>query len=531
MNYINETGHAIHSISPTLSPAPDCAAAREVLELTDDIIYEVDPLGIQTYLNSAGHSALALDMGAGLGKPWKVFIHEDDLPAFEAALDTAIRIGNDVTDLEMRLISTLGAATRTVHRLRPLRGADGSIRGVVCVGRDVTNLRRVEEQLHQSQKLETIGMLAGGIAHDFNNMLAAILGYTELMLEEKDSADPEYRGLHYIQTSTERAAALVRQILVYTRKSGSELKPVKLGEILRETLHILQSTLPKTIRVAVQADEGDDHVLADAGRIQQALMNLCVNARDAMPNGGELRMEIEHTAVQPQPAAAPGAMRPGNYVRVRIQDTGNGMPPHVLEQIWAPFFTTKPAGSGTGLGLAVVQQIILAHHGYISAESQVGRGASFFVYLPVSTSAEMEVAGRIREPVGGTETLLIVDDEPMLLDLLRDILEPKGYHVLVAATPRDALEYIEAVGDKIDLVISDNMMPAMTGKELAREIRNRYPGMRILVCSGFSPTSESDLGQIDYVSSYVQKPYQRRDLLARVRETLDGKLETGEAAI
>ena len=182
---------------------------------------------------------------------------------------------------------------------------------------------------------------------------------------------------------------------------------------------------------------------------------------------------------------------------------------------------TKPAGSGTGLGLAVAQQIIQAHHGFIYAESQVGRGTSFFIYLPASTSAEIETVSRQSEPAGGSETILVLDDEPVLLHLLRDMLHPKGYHVLAAGSSRDALDYIEAVGDKIDLVISDNMMPDMTGRELAREIRTRYPEMRILVCSGFSPTRESELGEIDYVSSYVQKPYQRRDLLTRVRAALD----------
>lgn len=503
------------------TPDSGCPTACEALDLTDDVVYEVDADGKETYLNRAGHGLLALEKGAGQGKGFDVFVHEDDLSAYRAALDRAAYTGCDAIDVDARLVSTTGVVTRTCHRLRPLRDGQGRCQGIIGIARDVSNLRRMEEQLHQSQKLETIGMLAGGIAHDFNNMLAAILGYAELMIEDKGPSDPEYRGLHTIKTSTERAAALVRQILVYTRKSGFELKPVRFYAILDETLLMLRRTLPKTIRVVALHDEGDDHVMADAGRVQQALMNLCLNARDAMPNGGELRIEVDRAVVETAQGDSPRAAQPGDYIRIRVQDTGYGIAPHIVEQIWAPFFTTKAAGVGTGLGLSVVQQIVHAHHGFITAESAVGRGTSFFVYLPAATAAELESACRQAEPEGGDETVLVVDDEPVLLELLRDILQPKGYHVLTAASPIGALEYVEAVGDRIDLVISDNMMPSMTGREFAREIRSRYPSMRILVCSGFSPTAESEIGEMDYVSSYIQKPYQRRDLLARVRQALD----------
>ena len=240
-----------------------------------------------------------------------------------------------------------------------------------------------------------------------------------------------------------------------------------------------------------------------------------------MPNGGELRIDIERAVVEDAPGRAPNGAQPGEYGAGRIRTRAMAFLPTCSNRSWAPFFTTKPAGVGTGLGLAVVQQIVHAHHGFITAESAVGKGATFFVYLPASTEAQLESARQRSEPEGGSETILVVDDEPVLLELLRDILQPMGYHVLVAELPLQALEYIEAVGDRIDLVVSDNMMPTMTGRELAREIRSRYPSMRILVCSGFSPIREEEIGQMDYVSSYVQKPYQRRDLSNWVRELLD----------
>jgi two-component system, cell cycle sensor histidine kinase and response regulator CckA len=215
---------------------------------------------------------------------------------------------------------------------------------------------------------------------------------------------------------------------------------------------------------------------------------------------------------------------------VRIQDTGQGMSPDVLAQIWDPFFTTKPAGEGTGLGLAVVHGIMQSHHGHVQVESQVGRGTSFYLYLPAASEPQIDEAQTRIEPPGGKETILIVDDEPVLLDLLFDILHSKGYHVLAANTVDDAIDFVDAVGDRIDLVISDNMMPGMTGRDLTQEILARRPDMKIMVCSGFSPTRESEMTNLDYVSSYVQKPYQRRDLLTKVRQVLDGRPLEGRPA-
>jgi two-component system, cell cycle sensor histidine kinase and response regulator CckA len=498
--------------------APLCG---EVLKFTDDIVYHIDTRAHTVYINDAGYTRLEVPVGAAHSKPWIAFVHEDDRPHMSAAIDRVIITGEDVSEVDARLVSLHGRVTHYNHRLRALKDAKGTATGVLGIARDVTEHKRILDQLHQSQKLETIGMLAGGIAHDFNNMLAAILGYTELMLEEKSEQDTEYRALSYIHSSTERAAALVKQLLVYSRKSTAELKPVRVGALIDETLQMLERTLPKTIRIMAYVDEEQDRVMGDAGRLQQAIMNLCLNARDAMPNGGELRIEVGRLSVE-KPVEMPRAqMRPGDYVRIRIQDTGQGMAPDVLAHIWDPFFTTKPAGEGTGLGLAVVQGIMQTHHGHVQVESQVGRGTSFYLYLPAASEPQIDEVQTRVEPPGGNETILIVDDEPILLDLLFDILHSKGYHVLAANTVGDAIDFIEAVGDRIDLVISDNMMPGMTGRGLTQEILARRPEMKIMVCSGFSPTRESEMTNMDYVTSYVQKPYQRRDLLTKVRQALD----------
>jgi two-component system cell cycle sensor histidine kinase/response regulator CckA len=510
-----------------------CSFAAAALEFTSDLVVELDTAGNILFLNTTSHVLLELDSGAADGKPFAVFLHEDDRSQFEAAFSHTHSVSQrdrhcpDVSLIEARVVSVLGRVTRASLQMRMLNAADNGST-VLLIGRDISELSRVREQLLQSQKLETIGMLASGISHDFNNMLAAILGYTELMLEDRTASDPDYRALTYIQNSTERAAALVRQILLFTRRSGQEFKPVSVAALVQETLQILQRTLPRTVRIAIYIDTTEDQVMGDSGRLLQALMNLCLNARDAMPNGGELRIEVERTPlIEPQnpptdeiegPRAIPNA---SEYLRIRIQDTGMGMPPDVLHNIWAPFFTTKPQGSGTGLGLSVVKSIVEMHKGLIQVESQIGRGTIFFLYLPAASGNQLVEEQKRAEPPGGAETLLVVDDEPVLLQLLSDILQPKGYHVLAAASGEEALDYVRAVGDKIDLVISDNMMPGMTGRELAKRILMLDPMKKILVCSGFSPTRDAEAAEMNYVTSYVQKPYQRRDLLARVREALD----------
>jgi Signal transduction histidine kinase regulating C4-dicarboxylate transport system len=300
-------------------------------------------------------------------------------------------------------------------------------------------------------------------------MLAAILGFTELMIEERVPTDPDMRTLTYIQKSTERAAALVKQLLVYSRKSTAELRPLRLGDVVRETLGIIERTLPKNIRIVAYTDEPDDAVLGDAGRIQQALLNLCLNARDAMQKGGELRITVENMGLLP--GASQEDIKPGSYVRIKVQDTGVGIGPDVVEKMWEPFFTTKEAGKGTGLGLAVVKSILRAHGGFVQMESSPGSGTSFYLYLPAaSVQMTLGVVG-LTEPPGGDETVMIVDDEAILLDLLVDILGRKGYRVLTASSGSEALETLAAAPGKIQLVISDNMMPGMMGRELAREIR------------------------------------------------------------
>jgi two-component system, cell cycle sensor histidine kinase and response regulator CckA len=491
-----------------------------IVEYTQELLYRTDISGRLLFLNPSAAAFLAVPDNEWHGKLLSDFVHEDDRSRLEDTVSSVHATGEPSRNVELRMLDMRGVVHLTRHsffsmdRTRPDLGILGC-----AVDRD--ELKRLEDQLQQSQKLETIGLLAGGIAHDFNNMLAAILGFTELMIEEREVGDPDLRTLNYIQKGTERAAALVKQLLAYSRKTTAELKPIRLCEVVKETLGIVERTLPKNIRIVAYTAETEDAIHGDAGRIEQALLNLCLNARDAMPRGGELRITVENIGLLPE-GEQQGATD-GSYVLLKVQDTGTGMSPDVLEKIWEPFFTTKEVGKGTGLGLALVQSILHAHGGFVQVESHAGGGTAFYLYLPTAPSHHEAKKPGLVEPMGGNETVLVVDDEQILLDLLVDILGRKGYRVITAGSGRDALERLAAGAGLIDLVISDNMMPGMMGRDLAREIRRVAPGTRVVLCSGYNAGTEPEPGELDNVSAYVQKPYQRRELLTRVREVLDAR--------
>ncbi len=391
---------------------------------------------------------------------------------------------------------------------------------------DVTERINLETQLRQSQKLDSIGQLSAGVAHDFNNILTIIQGYASLLLSAK-TTDPKMKEpLTQISVAGERAANLTRQLLLFSRKQGSEQKNLDFGEVIANMIKMLQRILGEDIALEFGKVPGLPPVYADAGMLEQVIMNLAVNARDAMPKGGQLTLatQVEEIAAG-QPAQTPLA-RPGRFVSMSVTDTGSGIPAEILPKIFEPFFTTKEAGKGTGLGLATVFSIVKQHQGWVEVASAVGKGTTFKTFLPVSTRADTAGADLLNQGVvrGGTETILLAEDDLALRGLARAVLQRYGYHVLEARTAIESLGIWAAHRDKIQMLLTDIVLPdGMSGRELAARLLAQKPGLKVIYSSGYSVDLEAQGVVLKEGCNFLQKPFPIERLARIVRSLLDEK--------
>jgi signal transduction histidine kinase/response regulator RpfG family c-di-GMP phosphodiesterase len=383
----------------------------------------------------------------------------------------------------------------------------------------------LEEQLRQSQKVEAIGRLAGGVAHDFNNILTAILGYGELMLMKMKPDDPLRGNTEEIRKAAERAAALTRQLLAFSRKQILEPKVLNLNEVVNELSKMLSRMIDEDIELTIHGAKDLGRVRVDPGQIEQVIINMAVNARDAMPKGGKLTIETGDVVLDESYAAEHADVAPGNYVTISISDTGTGMDAEVRSRLFEPFFTTKEKGKGTGLGLATCYGIVKQSGGHISVYSEPGCGTTFRIYLPQiqePSSAKAKRGGSNDLP-RGTETVLLVEDEPALRKLAALVLQGLGYSVMEASNGREALQVAETLnGRGVDLLLTDVVMPKMGGKELADHIHAAHPDTRILFSSGYTEDAIVHHGVLDDGIAFLHKPYTTDVLARKVREVLDG---------
>ena len=383
---------------------------------------------------------------------------------------------------------------------------------------------RLQEQLKQAHKMEAIGTLAGGIAHDFNNILQAISGYTQLMLLGKDKNDLDHPKLEAVREACHRAAQLVQQLLLFSRKVETESRPINLNREVDQARRILERTIPKMIGISVDLDENLRAVNADPVQMERILLNLGTNAADAMPEGGRLvfrtkNVVLDERFVQDHLGAAPGA-----FVLLTISDTGHGMDREVVEHIFEPFYSTKEVGKGTGLGLASVYGIVKSHNGYITCESRVGQGTSFKIYLPALLQEEdraPEPAVSL-QPRGGHEVILVVDDDDSIRDVTSQILGEFGYRVLKASSGEQALEIYFNGRDRVDMVVLDIGMPGMGGHRCLQELMRKDKNAKVLVASGYTVDRRLKQTLEKGAAGYVGKPYQAAELLDKVRAVLDG---------
>jgi two-component system, cell cycle sensor histidine kinase and response regulator CckA len=495
---------------------------QALLESTDQGIYWVDARARCTFINRAGAEFLGWNASDLLGVDLHAVMHHhrrdgSAYPADSCPNHQALRTGRGVRVTDEVFWRKDGRPFDVEYSAHPV-WADGTLTGAVVTFSDVTERRRLEDQLRMSQKLEAIGQLAGGIAHDFNNLLTVINGYTEMLLGEHvhDAASSEL--LREIAGAGARAADLTRRLLIFGRKQEVARRPLKLDQVVDDIAVMLRRLIGENVALSVDHAANLPVISADAGMLEQIVVNLAINARDAMPAGGRLSITTSLETVSAAHLRASGRGRPGTFVRLAVADTGTGIPADVLPRIFEPFFTTKPVERGTGLGLATVFGIVEQHEGWITVDTAVGRGTRFDVFLPVLPSVAAVVADAQAPTAahGGTETILLVDDEASVQRLVGSTLRRHGYRVLEASSSGAALEIWRDQAARIDLLFTDIMMRDGTGIELAGALRRERADLPVIYSSGYAFDLDADpYGHV------LPKPYALTQLTSLVRRVLD----------
>ena len=448
-------------------------------------------------------------------------VHPEDRARVAVLVEEALRSGC-WRPFEHRIVRPDGSERYVREHAEVIVSEFGDPVAIVGILQDITEYKRLEEQFHQAQKLEGIGRLAGGVAHDFNNLLTVINGYSDLLLSELNPMDPVHGHVAEIRAAGERAADLTRRLLAFSRKQISEPKPLNLNSLIGEAGRMLGRMVGENIEIATKLAPDPGFVLADAGQMNQVLLNLVVNARDAMQGGGRILIETEIVEIrEPLVAGHPEARR-GEFVRLSISDTGAGMDAEVQSHIFEPFFTTKPEGAGTGLGLASVYGIVKQSDGWIEVESEPGKGSTFRIYLPRvrRDPAPLEALRPAAAAEPGSETILVVEDQAGVRRLACDVLKNAGYEVIEAGSGDEALALVQRHTGAIDLMLTDVMMPGITGTQLAARLASLRPGMKVLFTSGHSPEVIAELGVSEGGAGYLPKPFTPSELAARVRQAL-----------
>lgn len=405
--------------------------------------------------------------------------------------------------------------------LYPETDSSGNITGFDGYLINITEKKRMEERLIRAQKMEAVGTLAGGMAHDFNNLLTAILGYAEIILSMTQEGDPFHKPATIIHDAAKRGADFGKKILTISRKEKMETKSVDINDIVRNSLELLRRSIPKNIEIVTNLKEGIPHTKADPSQLQQVIINLAVNGRDAMPDGGRLLIETATVGIE---NGAPGNMHAGKsgFIKLSVSDTGAGIDRVTQRKIFDPFFTTKEIGKGTGLGLYIVHSIINNHGGYINLYSEALKGTQFNIYLPVTKETDIEEAPQDTRDIRGSGMLLVIDDESDVRELCRDMLEPLGYTVLLAENGSAGINIFRQMQNKIAVVIMDMIMPKMGGTEVFRALKTIAPEVKVLLCSGYSQNGLAGIDELlkQGAIGSIQKPFTRREIATAIKKAL-----------
>ena len=499
------------------------ARYRDLFENANDAIYTHDLEGNILSINNKGEKLTGYKREELTGQSIALLLNDDNLQIATQYLTKRLAGNTDDAGMQLEILTKAGKLLpiEVNSRLIYKGGKPVAVQGIA---RDISERRNLEEQFRQSQKMEAIGRLAGGLAHDFNNLLTAIIGYSQLA-QLRLGKHPVQKDIGEIEKAAQRAATLTQQLLAFSRKQMLQPKIINLNEIASGISKMIKRLIGENIKVTTRLADDIGLVQADPNQMEQILLNLAVNARDAMPDGGKLIIETANYEFAETDINHHIEMAPGPYVMLAVSDTGMGMDKKTLEHIFEPFFTTKEMGKGTGLGLSTVYGIIRQSGGTIWAYSEPGRGTTFKIYMPcvADTDAYIEVDAPITEQLTGTETILIVEDEDVVREPAMQILKLQGYQVMEAADAEEAIHICESYKDEIHLVISDVVMPNLSGRQLVERLYRLRPSIKVLYISGYTDDAIIHHGIVGGEMPFLQKPFTHNALARKVREVLDVK--------
>ncbi len=536
---LNEDGTVKHFVSQVVDISIRKQTEEELRkgELLMKKIFDMLPVGLW-FLDKEGHVRHQNTMG------WKIWASEPGeaflgprkikawrLPSLEPideedrASVRAFRKGITTVDELIEIEALDGTRKTVINYATPIFDDEGKIDGAIVVNFDISDRKKLEEQLLVAQKMESVGRLAGGVAHDFNNMLSVILGNVELAMSSLSEDDPVLTRLKIVSDAAKRSANLTQQLLAFARQQPVSLRLLDLNETVEEMLKMLRRLIGEDIELDWLPGNNLGAVNMDPSQIDQILVNLCVNARDAIGDTGKMSITTQNVTIDQTLGTAYSTIPPANYVMLAVSDNGCGMEKGTLSHLFEPFFTTKSQGKGTGLGLATVYGIVTQNNGFIDVSSVPGKETIFKIYLPLHAPLSDVPIDKVEidEPIRGNETILFVEDEPMLLDLTKVMLEQLGYNVIPAMSPTEAMRLIHERQCKIDLLITDVIMPEMNGRDLAKSISSHCPGLKVLFISGYTADVIAHHGVLDKKVHFLQKPITCKELAAKVRESLEAK--------